>query len=193
MPLRVDALVRETARLIRSTLPANIRIDLDIKTAMDPWVMGDESQINQVVMNLCTNAAHAMETEGGKLTIGIDDIVLEHANAGHALNLPPGKYVKFTVSDSGVGMTPEVVEHIFEPYFSTKAPDKGCGMGLAVVEGIVKAHNGHIFAMAKPQKGSTFTVYWPRLEKSPSDPHPRPLGKLPGGSEHILFIDDEFP
>ena len=193
VPLRVDALVRETARLIRSTLPANIRIDLDIKTAMDPWVMGDESQINQVVMNLCTNAAHAMETEGGKLTIGIDDIVLEHANAGHALNLPPGKYVKFTVSDSGVGMTPEVVEHIFEPYFSTKAPDKGCGMGLAVVEGIVKTHNGHIFAMAKPQKGSTFTVYWPRLEKSPSATHPKALGKLPGGREHILFIDDEFP
>ncbi len=193
VPLRLDALVRETARLIRSTLPANISIEVEIKTTMDPWVMGNESQINQVVMNLCTNAGHAMEAEGGKLTISIDDIVLDHAKAGHSLNLPPGKYVKFTVSDTGVGMAPEIVERIFEPYFSTKDPDKGSGMGLSVVEGIVKTHNGHIFAMAQPQKGSTFTVYWPRLEKSPSDPHPRSLGKLPGGSEHILFLDDELP
>jgi PAS domain S-box-containing protein len=193
VPLRLDALVRETARLIRSTLPANITIEVEIKTTMDPWVMGNESQINQVVMNLCTNAGHAMEAEGGKLTISIDDIVLDHAKADHSLNLPPGKYVKFTVSDTGVGMAPEIVERIFEPYFSTKAPDKGSGMGLSVVEGIVKTHDGHIFAMTQLQKGSTFTVYWPRLEKSPSDPHPRPLGKLPGGSEHILFIDDELP
>jgi CheY-like chemotaxis protein len=109
------------------------------------------------------------------------------------LNLPPGTYVKLSVSDTGAGMPPEIVERIFEPYFSTKDPGKGTGMGLAVVEGIVNAHHGRIFAMTQLQKGSTFTVYLPGLEKIPSALRSQPLGRLPGGSEHILFIDDELP
>ncbi len=193
VPFRLDALVQETARLIRSTLPANIRIDLDTNADMELWVMGNESQIQQVVMNLCTNAAHAMETEGGKLTIGIGDIELNRTKTGHYLNLSPGKYVKLMVSDTGAGMAPEIVERIFEPYFSTKESDKGTGMGLAVVDGIVKAHHGRIFAMTQVQKGTTFSVYLPRLEQIPCELHTKPLGKLPGGSEHILFIDDELP
>jgi len=190
-PLRLDAIVKETVMLLRSTIPANIEIDVDIKSAVDPCVMGDESQIYQVILNLCTNAAHAMEAQGGKMTIGMDAITLDNGKAENISNLPPGKYVKLSVSDTGSGIAPENVERIFEPYFSTKEPDKGTGMGLAVIDGIVRTHKGHIVAMSQMRRGSIFTVFLPMLEKNEYLPDGMLQKGMPMGREHILLIDDE--
>jgi len=190
-PLRLDAIVKETVMLLRSTIPANIEIDVDIKSAVDPCVMGDESQIYQVILNLCTNAAHAMEAQGGKMTIGMDAITLDNGKAENISNLPPGKYVKLSVSDTGSGIAPENVERIFEPYFSTKEPDKGTGMGLAVIDGIVRTHKGHIVAMSQMRRGSVFTVFLPMLEKNEYLPDGMLQKGMPMGREHILLIDDE--
>ena len=188
-PLQMGVLVKETSRLLRSTIPANIEIDVDVSA--DPYMMGDETQINQIILNLCTNAAHAMENEDGKLTIGIDAITLD-GKVMDISNLPPGKYVKLCVSDTGQGISPENIQRIFEPYFSTKAPDKGTGMGLAVVEGIVTAHKGHIAVMSQRQRGTTFTVFLPAIEKNEQPPGLMPQEMPTGGREHILLIDDEL-
>ncbi len=192
VPIRIGALVEETRRLLRSTIPANIEIDLDISSTVDPYMMGDETQINQIILNLCTNAAHAMENEDGKLTIGIDTITLD-GKAKNVSNLPPGKYVKLSVNDTGQGISPENIERIFEPYFTTKGPDKGSGLGLAVVEGIVKAHKGQILVMSQRQKGTTFTVFFPMLENYEFTPGSISQDVLPKGKKHILIIDDEIP
>ncbi|MBT8341874.1 MAG: response regulator [Desulfatitalea sp.] len=192
VPLRIDSLVRETARLIRSTMPSTIGIDIDIKPTLNPCVLGDEAQIHQVILNLCTNAAHSMEITGGTMTIGIDAVTLENGRAGHVSNLSPGKYVKLSISDTGCGIRPENIERIFEPYFSTKEPDKGTGLGLAVVEGIVKAHKGYITVMSQPKEGTVFTIFLPLLEKTGSAPDSMPQKAPAGGEEHILLIDDEL-
>ncbi len=191
-PLRLDTLVQETAGLIRSILPATIRIEVGVHAEMDLWVTGNESQIHQVLMNLCTNAAQAIEPVSGQLTITLEDYVSDHSHADHYLNLPAGNYVKLSVSDTGAGMTPATLERIFEPYFSTKDPDKGSGMGLSVVSGIVEAHNGHIFVVSQVQQGTTFSVYWPRLENPPHVQLKQTPLMLPTGCERILFVDDEF-
>jgi len=118
-----------------------------------------------------------MENEGGKLTIGIDSIALD-GKAKNALNLPPGKYAKLSVSDTGQGIAPGNIGRIFEPYFSTKEPGRGTGMGLAVVEGIVKTHKGQIVAMSQPQRGATFTVFLPVLENHERAPASMPQAAL---------------
>ncbi len=156
--------------------------------------MGDEVQIHQIILNLCTNAAHAMEAEGGKLTVGVDTVTLGNGKTVKVPNLPAGKYVKLSVTDTGSGISPENMERIFEPYFSTKEPDRGTGMGLAVVDGIVKAHKGRILVMSKPHKGTTSTVFLPLFEKAACKPDELSRDvPLPGGTEHIFFIDDEPP
>ena len=192
-PLYVGALVKGVLKLLRSTIPADIEIGTAMHPEKDPCVMGDEVQIHQIILNLCTNAAHAMEANGGKLTLGVDTVTLGDGKTVTLANLPPGKYVKLSVTDTGSGISPENVERIFEPYFSTKEPGRGTGMGLAVVTGIVTAHKGHILVMSKPQKGTTFTVFLPLHEKPVCVPDGTSWEALPGGTEHIFFIDDEMP
>ena len=193
VPLRMKALVKETSRLLRSTIPTNIEIAVDISSTGDPCVMGDESQICQIFLNLCTNAAYAMEAEGGKMTISIDATTLGDGKTGNVSNLPPGKYVKLCFNDTGHGIAPENIGRIFDPYFTTKEQDRGTGMGLSVVEGIVKVHKGQIMVMSQPQKGATFTVFLPMLENYELTPGSMSQDVLPGGKEHIFFIDDEMP
>ena len=155
--------------------------------------MGDEVQVHQIVLNLCTNAAHAMEEKGGTLTIGVDVVTLGGEKALNLPNLPAGKYAKLTVTDTGSGILPENMERIFEPYFSTKEPGRGTGMGLAVVSGIVEAHKGHIQVMSNPQGGTTFTVFLPVAGEVLRAADRLSRAALPEGTEHILFIDDEPP
>ena len=189
--LWIGALVRDAVSLLRSTIPADIEIGMEMRE--DPCVIGDEVQVHQIVLNLCTNAAHAMEEKGGTLTIGVDVVTLGEAKALNLPNLPAGKYAKLTVTDTGSGILPENMERIFEPYFSTKEPGRGTGMGLAVVSGIVEAHKGHIRVMSNPQGGATFTVFLPMVEKVTCEPGGGSRESLPKGTEHILFIDDEPP
>jgi PAS domain S-box-containing protein len=190
-PLWIGALVRDAVSLLRSTIPADIEIGIEKRE--DPCVMGDEVQVHQIVLNLCTNAAHAMEEKGGKLTIGVDAVILGGENASNLPNLPAGKYAKLTVTDTGSGILPENMERIFEPYFSTKEPGRGTGMGLAVVSGIVEAHKGHIGVVSNPKGGASFTVFLPMAAEFMHAVDRPSREALPKGTEHILFIDDELP
>jgi len=191
-PIRVEPLVKEAVKLLRSSLPTTIEIRLDLKE--DPGIIeADPTQIHQVLLNLCTNSFHAMEETGGLLTIGLSPIHLDSYAAGQHGDLQPGPYVRLTVSDTGMGMAPEILDKIFDPYFTTKEAGKGTGLGLAVLHGIVQNHGGAIKVYSEPAKGTTFHIYFPRVETSAEGPmpgateDPLPLGK----GEHIFLIDDE--
>jgi PAS domain S-box-containing protein len=190
-PISVPLVVKEVLRFIRASIPTTIEIRDDI----DPdsgRIMGDSNQLHQVVMNLCTNAHHAMREEGGTLEVRLDRIVLDRHSAADPHGLAEGSYVRLSVSDTGSGMDAETIERIFEPYFTTKEKDEGSGLGMAVVHGIVKGYGGTVAVESTPGEGSTFIIYLPRIETS-EDMEPAELGPLPRGTEKVLFVDDEMP
>jgi len=188
-PLSIGSLVKEALRMLRASLPTTVEIRQHIKCKSD-FVLADPTQIHQVLMNLCANAAHAMRERGGVLGISLEDIDVDSDAAGKHPDLEPGPYVNLTVSDTGCGMTPGVREKIFDPYFTTKKTGEGTGMGLAVVQGIVKSYQGSIEVHSEPGKGTTFRVFLPRIE-SPVKPETKTPDVVPEGSERILFVDDE--
>ena len=152
--------------------------------------MADPTQIHQIIMNLCTNAAHAMQMRGGKMTVSLTDIMLDDDFCKTHTDVVPGAYIELTVKDSGHGMSPEAKDRIFDPFFTTKKPDEGTGLGLSVVHGIVKDCGGLITVESAPGKGSRFRVFLPIIDTES-------IGKvvtrapLPMGTERILFVDDE--
>ncbi len=181
-------IVEDGLQLIRPALPSTIRVRFTCFAEHDT-ISADAGQIHQILMNLCTNAAHAMEKTGGTLAILISD----HAVTGEDLPFPqviPGRYVTLSVHDTGCGMRPGVLERIFDPFFTTKRKGEGTGLGLSVVRSIVKTHGGHVTVTSKPGKGSVFTVYLPET-KTAADPHETTVQPVTGGSERILFVDDE--
>ncbi|MBT8340401.1 MAG: response regulator, partial [Desulfatitalea sp.] len=188
-PIRIDTIVKEVLKLLRSSIPVSIDIKQHINS--DAMVMGNAIQVYQIMMNLCANAAQAMEDEGGRLEVSLSNTSFNDARARH-LNLKSGDYVKLKVSDTGPGIAPEIIDTIFDPYFTTKGPGEGTGMGLAVVHGIVQNYGGTIRADSKPKKGTVFTVYLPAV-KGHDISAPPMLEKAPAGIEHILLIDDELP
>jgi CheY-like chemotaxis protein len=142
-------------------------------------------------MNLMINAYHAMEETGGEIIVSLKEIKLGEDDL-KSISLPPGKYARLSITDTGCGMAPAVLEKIFEPYFTTKAQGKGSGLGLAVVYGIVKEHGGHINVYSEEGKGSTFNVYLPLMDKSSETlPVEKPEISTTAGREHILLVDDE--
>jgi PAS domain S-box-containing protein len=187
-PVYVKLIVKEAIKLIRASLPTTIEIrqNLDSESA----VLADQTQIHQVLMNLCTNADHAMRDKGGILSVSLTDVQLDAGFSGHNPGVTPGPYLCLTVSDTGPGMTPEVLDRLFEPFFTTKERDMGTGMGLAVVHGIVTSHGGTITVESKRGKGSTFKVYLPRIKKEADIPI-ESSETIPTGNERILFVDDE--
>ena len=188
-PLSIGPLVKEALRMLRASLPTSIEIRQHIKCKSD-FVLADPTQIHQVLMNLCANAAHAMREKGGVLRISLEDIDVDSDAAGKRQDLEPGPYVNLTVSDTGRGMTPGVQEKIFEPYFTTKKTGEGTGMGLAVVHDIVKSYQGAIEVHSEPGKGTTFRVFLPRIEGEVK-PETMMPDVVPEGNERILFVDDE--
>ena len=189
-PLQLKYIVKESLKLLRSTLPTDIEIKEDI--AKDVGVVNaDPTQMQQVIMNLCTNAGHAMQKEGGVLTVGLANVELDDIAAAQYVNINPGPYLRFSVSDTGDGITPDVKERIFEPYFTTKAPGAGTGLGLSVVHGIVKSHGGTITVYSEQGKGSTFHVYLPLIQEEAIKPEMDEQAPILTGNERILFIDDE--
>jgi signal transduction histidine kinase len=186
-PLRLAPLVRETFTLLRGSLPSTIHMKLRVRATSDT-VLGDPSQIQQVLMNLSTNAAHAMGDNGGTLSIGLTDVVF-HDHDQTPEDLEPGNYLKLSVRDTGAGMTKEIQKRIFEPFFTTKSHE-GTGMGLAVVYGIVKNHKGTITVESSPGRGSTFHVFFPYQNVS-TDEQLQEAGRVHGGKERILLVDDE--
>ncbi|MEN8257341.1 MAG: PhnD/SsuA/transferrin family substrate-binding protein [Thermodesulfobacteriota bacterium] len=189
--IAIAPIIKESLKLLRATIPANIDLRAKIE-ANTSKIMGDPTQIHQIILNLCTNAHHAMELQqGGVLCV---ELVNEEIDEQHpqATNLAPGQYVKLSVSDNGSGISPENLERIFDPFFTTKALGKGTGMGLSVVHGIVRSYNGNIVASSKKGEGSTFTIYLPALASENQQPEPISVKEeVQGGNEKILFVDDE--
>ncbi|MBF0477745.1 MAG: response regulator, partial [Deltaproteobacteria bacterium] len=154
------------------------------------YFLGDPTQIPQVLINLCTNAAHAMSEDGGFLSIKLDEFFLDADSAGGYINLVPGRYLKLSVSDTGHGMESRIMERIFDPFFTTKEVGKGTGMGLAIVHGIIKNHDGDITVSSIPGYGSAFNVLLPAMEVKPEVTNDV-VETIPRGAETILLVDDE--
>ncbi|MHC1729102.1 MAG: PAS domain S-box protein [Syntrophobacteraceae bacterium] len=190
MPVQVSLLVEETYQMLRSTLPSTIEIRPDIDgEAIYSTVSANPTQIHQVLMNLCTNAAHAMRENGGVLSISLTKADIDSALT-EIPGLKDGSYLNLSVSDTGHGMSEEVRQRIFDPYFTTKGPDEGTGLGLAVVYGIVRGLSGGIMLSSAPGEGTTFQVFFPITETS-EKASAIVSKRLPTGNGHILVIDDE--
>ena len=188
-PIHVHLLIKEVLDLLYATLPSTIAI----QPVVDPYagsVLADPTQIHQVVLNLCTNAAHAMRETGGVIEVRLEPVDVPTACTTVTAELKAGPYVRLTVRDTGHGIPPAIMERIFEPFFTTKNLGEGTGMGLAVVHGIVTSHGGAITVESAPGQGATFAVYLPRLV-DPSTSTVDIEEPLLGGSEHLLFVDDE--
>ncbi|HSA96370.1 MAG TPA: PAS domain S-box protein [Acidobacteriota bacterium] len=188
-PVRIGPAVRDALSLIRSSRPSNIELREDIDETAGV-VMADPSQVHQIVANLCANAEHAMRESGGVLGIGLKAVEVDEAMAVENLEVCRGPYVRLDVTDTGCGMTPEIMDRIFDPFFTTKQPGEGTGLGLPVVHGIVKSYGGTITVASEPGRGSTFTVLIPRAEAVQEGA--AVAGKLVrGAGERILLVDDE--
>lgn len=161
-PVMVKPLVKEVLKLIRVSLPSTIKIDQNFKG--DPLIMADSKLIHQVLMNLCTNAGHAMEKNGGTLLVELQSIEIDKENSLKMEKIKPGQYVCLTISDTGCGMTSEVKQRIFNPFFTTKEHGHGTGMGLFVVYGIISGFGGAIIVYSEPGKGSSFKLFSPAME-----------------------------
>ena len=189
MPVRVGLVVKEAVKFLRATIPTTIEIKIrnDEKSGA---VLANSVELHQIVMNLCTNAVHAMGEKEGILEIDVQNTAIDRTQKDDFIGLDPGPYTRVSISDTGVGMTPEVLKRIFDPYFTTKEKGVGTGLGLAVVHGIVKKYGGAIEVDGRPGKGSTFHIYLPRVDQP--DAYPVEPAEIPmGGSERILFVDDE--
>ena len=167
IPLKVRLIVKEVLKLIRASLPATIEIHEEIES--DSIIIGNPTQIHQVVMNLCTNAAHAMKEKGGRLSVGLISEKLESSFIKNYPDLSAGEYVKIIVKDTGSGISPNLIERLFDPFFTTKEKGEGTGLGLSVVHGIVKSLKGEIIVESSPGKGSCFTVLFPVAEAVEKD------------------------
>ncbi len=189
-PMDLSSSIKDSLKLLRTLFPANINTHENL--AVSGLVMGDPHQIHQVMMNLCTNAVNAMGESGGDLEISIEKENIDDA-AALDLDLLPGSYLKLAVSDTGRGMTPEIMRRIFDPYFTTKWKGHGTGLGLSIVHGIVKSHGGAITCKSKPGEGTTFMIYLPEIEsvKEEAEHHTVIAGST--GSERILVLDEEPP
>ena len=189
-PVQIGSVIEETMKLLRASLPTTIEIVQEVEAGQGS-VSADPTQIHQLLMNLCTNAAHAMRERGGVLKIQLKRVDLDENSAAGYAELSPGAYNDLSVTDTGEGMDRDTVERIFEPFFTTKETGQGTGMGLAVVHGIVKAHGGAITVYSEPGHGSTFHVYLPLMETNEEEEAPIEPEPLPTGREHILLVDDE--
>ena len=191
IPTRIQNVLKEVLKLSRASIPSYIEIDQNIQQDCG-MVMADPSQIHQIVMNIITNAYHALENTGGKISIELRQTILE-APESLEINLSSSPYAVLSISDTGHGMSEELIGKIFDPYFTTKEQGKGTGLGLAIVYGIIKEHGGHIKVHSEIGKGTTFNVYLPMMDVSSRVEAGKSANQLQTGSERILLVDDEQP
>ncbi len=189
-PTNVQSVITEALKLLRASIPASIDIIHKIDDDCHP-VMGDATQIHQVIMNLCTNAYQAMQDKGGTLEVNLSEVDVGYEETIEKIGMQPGRHLQLLVIDEGCGMDAAVLERIFEPYYTTKEQGKGTGLGLSVIHGIVKNHRGDITVASSPGKGATFKVYLPIIENSDTAAEFEPSNEAAKGSERILLIDDE--
>ncbi|OQX18983.1 MAG: hypothetical protein BWK80_37425, partial [Desulfobacteraceae bacterium IS3] len=188
-PMKIQPVIQESLALLRSSVPKSVEFIQHIDPECEA-VMGDPVQIQQIIMNLCVNACHAMEKKGGKLAILLERILIGHEDSLKKLTLNPGRHLRLTVSDTGHGISPAHIEKIFDPYFTTKPAGKGTGLGLSVVQGIVKGLGGEITVYSEVGKGTAFHIYLPVIEKE-CIKLTSPQKDIPKGNESILLADDE--
>ncbi len=186
-PLDLGPIINEGLRLIRCSIPSNIEISQHI-SAPTALVLADATQMDQVLINLCSNAAQAMGIKGGVLDVRLTEVEIDSRSENRVLDLPTGSYVRMDVSDTGPGMDKKIMDRIFQPFFTTKRPGEGTGMGLSVVHGIVKEHGGAVTVSSEIGKGSTFSVFLPLLKPANQPSPAKPMRKR---KEKILLIDDE--
>ena len=187
-PTNVGSVIKESLRLLRSSIPSSIDIRQNIANDVDT-ILADPTQLNQILINLCTNADHAMP-EGGIIEITLKNVKFNPKSALQYPGLLPGRYVHLAIADTGHGILQEDIDRIFDPYFTTKEVGKGAGMGLAVVHGIVKDHKGIIQAESELGKGTTFNILFPAIKRRVAV-EVETDDMLPAGNEKILFVDDE--
>ncbi|WP_224984759.1 hybrid sensor histidine kinase/response regulator [Geomonas agri] len=188
-PVQVEAIVNECLNLMRPSIPSSITVHAHLEPDLG-MIMADSTQIHQIIMNLVTNASHAMRLKGGTLELALENVTLD-ADSLAAPDLPPGPYLKLTVKDSGHGMDQKTMEQIFDPFFTTKGHNEGTGLGLSVVHGIVRNHGGGITVSSRPGLGATFEVLLPRIAAVQNDSLLQPEAASMAGSGRILFVDDE--
>lgn len=190
-PVQIGLIIKEALKLIESTFPSTIQLRLNIVST--GRVVIDPSQMHQIIMNLCTNAKHAMQESGGILTVELTDMNIEPQAEIRELNssLQPGPYLRLTLRDTGHGMAPDTMKRIFEPYFTTKEKDVGTGLGLAMVHGIVKNCGGTVSVESEIEKGTSFYVILPRTDAAQVKKETTTDRPLRTGPERILFVDDE--
>lgn len=189
IPLQPAVIIKESLKMLRASLPTTISIEQDIAPDVGS-ILANPTQIHQIITNLCTNAFHAMEIQGGTLTVSLHKKSIPGEDSRNLSHMQSKDFVKLSIKDTGVGIAPEIREKIFEPYFTTKEVDKGTGMGLAMVHGIVQSYGGSIVCNSRPGEGTVFHITLP-IVKEDGLPKTVALEIIPGGNEHILLIDDE--
>ncbi len=192
-PISIGTVAEETLKLLRASLPSSIEIQQRIVS--ESMVLADSTQMRQVIMNLCANAGHAMREHGGTLEVSVTDVELDQEFVVRHPAVFPGPYVRLSVCDTGHGMDPATLERVFDPYFTTKGPGEGTGLGLAVVHGIVEGHGGMVTVYSEPGVGTSFHVYLPKFQNSDlplNVPIHGSSSRVLGGNESILFVDDEL-
>ena len=186
----ITFIVKEVIKLLRASIPASIEIKLENPSKCGS-VYADPVQVHQILMNLCTNAYHAIGNQHGLIRISLDETDIGPNDFPTMSDIKVGKHLKLGVSDTGHGMDNVTLGKIFDPYFTTKKKGEGTGLGLAVVHGIVKKHKGHITAYSEPGQGTSFYIYLPCIDGEASTDHEAIKQEVPTGSEHILIVDDE--
>ena len=192
-PLKISRVIEEASKLLRKTIPSTTSINLDVDDNTGS-ILANETQIHQVVMNLCTNAHHSLPGLGGSIDISLKTVDIDNATSEKHPKLNQGTYMQLTVADDGMGMTSETMSHMFDPFFTTKGQGEGTGMGLAVVHGIVQNHDAAIDVVSEVGKGTTFKVFFPlSAEAAPAHTKKQTLDTSVNrwGNEHILLVDDE--
>jgi len=188
-PLWLNEELGETLKLIRSTMPANIKLDENIVRTSNP-VMADKYELQQIILNLCSNANHAMKEKGGTLTVSLREIRLE-PDAIDGIYLRPGHYSHLTISDTGHGIDPGILHRIFDPYFTTKRKGEGVGIGLDMVHRMIKSYRGDITVYSEPGKGTTFHIFLPGVRQEENKHKATVELSKNGAGERVLFVDDD--
>jgi len=187
--------VEETVRLLKATIPSSVRFEQEIEPC-EGHIVAHAGKVQQVLVNLCTNALQAMDVDSGVMRLQMGCVELHEADVVDLASGRAGRFVRFSVSDTGCGMDEETQRRIFEPYFTTKGPGKGTGLGLSTAHGIVESFEGFFHVESEPDGGSTFHVFFPLIEEGPVEAQPEQpeedaRGEVPGGFERVLFVDDE--
>jgi CheY-like chemotaxis protein len=189
-PLILQPFVKEIAKFLQTTLPDTVDIRLAVAAA-GKAILADPTEIQQILMNLCTNAAQAMAPEGGDIQLSLEEIEIDTQAAARITEINPGNYLKLTVADRGGGIPEDIIDRIFDPFFTTKRVGEGTGLGLSVVHGIVKKYAGAVLVESAAGQGTTFQVLLPCLEHPEFEVIPESASEPPGGHEKILLVENE--